>query len=515
MHWIFHSDESKRDGSKFRAGEKDDYFICNNKSSHSLQKPPPAMAAVVSSLVRARSAQRLVLPRFHSTAAGGAAAYVINGERYPRDVHSNTPPSILAKTSRNLHLLPAHPISIIRQIIQEHFAAYTPLTPRSPAVSVWQNFDQLGFPPDHPGRSPSDSYYLNQHYMLRTHTSAHEVESYQRGLDRWLLSADVYRRDEIDASHYPVFHQMEGTHVWPVSELHTLPALNAQLEASLAACPILIEDNTHISPSNPYQPTHDPVHAAEITKHLKHSLNSLIFRLFGHITKTSQKNGEKEPLRVRWIEAYFPFTTPSYEVEVWWEGEWLELLGCGVVMQKTLDEAGVPDKAGWAFGLGLERLSMVLFSIPDIRLFWTTDQRFHSQFSQGQITTFKPYSRYPECYKDMSFWLPVGSIGSASEQVDSAGGGASAAGGKGRVFHENDYYEIVREVAGDLVETVSLVRPLSPLSLPLHRQIRITDPSPLPLPARLTNSPTQKPTANQDATDSTTDTWIGRYQTKK
>lgn len=147
-------------------------------------------------------------------------------------------------------------------------------------------------------------------------------------------------------------------------------------------------------------------------------------------------------------------------------------------MQKTLDEAGVPDKAGWAFGLGLERLSMVLFSIPDIRLFWTTDQRFHSQFSQGQITTFKPYSRYPECYKDMSFWLPVGSIGSASEQVDSAGGGASAAGGKGRVFHENDYYEIVREVAGDLVETVSLVRPLSPLSLPLHRQIRITDPLP-------------------------------------
>ncbi|WVO20220.1 phenylalanine-tRNA ligase [Cryptococcus decagattii] len=431
------------------------------------------MAAVVTPLVRARTASRWAvtrararasrassvhavhaLPRFHSTAQGGGA-YVINGESYPRDVHSNTPPSILAKTNRNLHLLPAHPISILRQIIQEHFAAYTPLTPRSPAVSVWQNFDELGFPPDHPGRSPSDSYYLNQHYMLRTHTSAHEVESYRRGLDRWLLSADVYRRDEIDASHYPVFHQMEGTHVWPVAELHTLPALNAQLEASLAACPILIEDNTRISPSNPYQPTHDTVHAAEITKHLKHSLNSLIFRLFGHITKTNQG----EPLRVRWIEAYFPFTTPSYEVEVWWEGEWLELLGCGVVMQKTLDEAGVPDKAGWAFGLGLERLSMVLFSIPDIRLFWTTDQRFHSQFSPGQITTFKPYSRYPECYKDMSFWLPAGSLSRASK-VDIAGGAgasASAAGGKGRVFHENDYYEIVREVAGDLVETVSLI----------------------------------------------------------
>lgn len=186
----------------------------------------------------------------------------------------------------------------------------------------------------------------------------------------------------------------------------------------------------------------------------------------------------KEPLRVRWIEAYFPFTSPSYEVEVWWEGEWLELLGCGVVMQRTLDEAGVPDKAGWAFGLGLERLSMVLFSIPDIRLFWTTDQRFHSQFSQDQITTFVPYSRYPECYKDMSFWLPVGSVGVAGSEGEtktgsgSAAAGVSAAGGKGRVFHENDYFEIVREVAGDLVETVSLVRLSLSLSLAIAHSPR-------------------------------------------
>lgn len=442
------------------------------------------MAALVS-LLRARPGPRLpvaaratLATRLQSTAP---PPYVINGQAFPRDAHSNTPPSILAKTDRSLHLRPAHPIAILRRIIERHFADYTPLAPASPAVSVWQNFDQLGFPPDHPGRSPSDSYYLNKDYMLRTHTSAHEVESYRRGLDRWLLSADVYRRDEIDGSHYPVFHQMEGTHVWPVSELHTLPALNAQLEASLAACPILIEDTTRISPSNPYQPTHDPVHAAEITKHLKHSLNSLIFRLFGHVAAQRQGGAApKEPLRVRWIEAYFPFTSPSYEVEVWWEGEWLELLGCGVVMQRTLDEAGVPDKAGWAFGLGLERLSMVLFSIPDIRLFWTTDQRFHSQFSQDQITTFVPYSRYPECYKDMSFWLPVGSVGVAGSEGEtktgsgSAAAGVSAAGGKGRVFHENDYFEIVREVAGDLVETVSLVR----FSLSLSLSLAITDSPP-------------------------------------
>nr|XP_018264758.1 phenylalanine-tRNA ligase [Kwoniella dejecticola CBS 10117]OBR86916.1 phenylalanine-tRNA ligase [Kwoniella dejecticola CBS 10117] len=361
-------------------------------------------------------------------------SYKYNGATYPKDTYSNVPSSILDKLDRNLHLMPSHPISILRQIVEDHFSSYQALVPSSAVVSVHQNFDELGFPPDHPGRSLTDSYYLNREYMLRTHTSAHEVESYKKGLNKWLLSADVYRRDEIDSSHYPVFHQMEGTHIWPNTELHTLPQLNAELEKQLADIPIIIEDETTISPTNPYQAHHDPIHAEQITKHLKHSLNSLIFRLFGHHAKAGG-----EPLRVRWIEAYFPFTTPSYEVEVFWQGEWLELLGCGVVMQKTLDQSGVSDKSGWAFGLGLERLSMVLFSIPDIRLFWTSDSRFLSQFKQGQITTFQPYSKYPPCYKDMSFWLHQ-----TSPTAEEA-------------FHENDYCEIVRDVVGDLIESVTLI----------------------------------------------------------
>lgn len=101
---------------------------------------------------------------------------------------------------------------------------------------------------------------------------------------------------------------------------------------------------------------------------------------------------------------------------------------------------------------------MVLFNIPDIRLFWTDDSRFLSQFRQGQITQFKPYSKYPPCYKDMSFWLPPATV--TIEAGSEAGGAAPVSeqpeSGK-RLFHENDYCEIVREVAGDLVETVTLV----------------------------------------------------------
>lgn len=105
---------------------------------------------------------------------------------------------------------------------------------------------------------------------------------------------------------------------------------------------------------------------------------------------------------------------------------------------------------------------MVLFNIPDIRLFWSQDDRFLSQFKSGKITQFQPYSKYPPCYKDMSFWLPPNTTDlSSSTTTTNTGAAASAAGGKGRVFHENDYCEIVREVAGDLVENVTLVRFIS------------------------------------------------------
>ena len=96
----------------------------------------------------------------------------------------------------------------------------------------------------------------------------------------------------------------------------------------------------------------------------------------------------------------------------------------------------MPDKIGWAFGLGLERIAMVLFGIPDIRLFWSTDSRFSEQFQAGKISTFRPYSKQPPCYQDVSFWLP--------EQTSK--------------FHENDFCEIVRDVAGDLAEETKLVR---------------------------------------------------------
>jgi phenylalanyl-tRNA synthetase alpha chain len=261
--------------------------------------------------------------------------YEVEGQKYPKDEWSNVPNAILSKVPRRLHLKEGHPISTLRALIESHFTGFSYLNSLSPIVTTKQNFDDLGFGPDHPGRSKTDTYYLNEKTVLRTHTSAHEVDVFNAGERKWLLTADVYRRDEIDRSHYPVFHQMEGARVWGRTEqdMAALAAENTDRAKELKAADIIIEDDTRVGPQNPYQPEHNEDHAALVAANLKHSLNSMILTLFGGRTRG-------EPLKVRWIEAEFPWTTPSYEVEVWFQGKWLEILGCGVVKEPTLLRGG-------------------------------------------------------------------------------------------------------------------------------------------------------------------------------
>ncbi|KAH8914287.1 phenylalanyl-tRNA synthetase [Atractiella rhizophila] len=367
------------------------------------------------------------LPKFSLKRQYTAPASTSYASQHPPDSWTNVPPSILAKKDQNLYLNPSHPIGILRSLIHSSLSSYTSIPAPSPIVSTYKNFDELGFPPDHPGRSVKDSYYLNQNTMLRTHTSAHEVDTFRMGHDRWILTADVYRRDEIDYSHYPVFHQMEGADVVARENVSDYGPRTEKLERELSKENVLIEDTTRIGKDNDYQPEHDPKEVDLAVAHLKATINTMFL---GMLREPLQKTGEK--LQIRWIDAFFPFTSPSYEVEILYKGKWMEMLGSGIIKQHTLNQAGMSHKMGWAFGLGLERIAMLLFNIPDIRLFWSQDERFLSQFQAGRINEFKPYSKYPTCYKDTSFWAPTS-------------------------FHENDFCEIVRELCGDLVESVTLI----------------------------------------------------------
>ncbi|KAK3315362.1 hypothetical protein B0H66DRAFT_606247 [Apodospora peruviana] len=397
--------------------------------------------------------------------ASAASSVTVNGKTYPTDSWFNTPPKVLASIGRKLHLQNDHPVSITRQIIESMFPGPTfkAYNEFDPIVSTTENFDALGFPPDHPGRSKSDTYYINKDTLLRTHTSAHEAQLFRAAAsDGYLISGDVYRRDEIDRSHYPVFHQLEGSRVWDrnaVPNGDVVAAIYADL-ARLPSHDVAVEDPNppHHAERNPLQAEqgHTAAESEAVAAHLKRSLELMVVEIFLRAKAAAAKqdpNYVDEPLRVRWVEAYFPFTSPSWELEVYYAGDWLEVLGCGVTQQKILVDAGVPSKIGWAFGIGLERIAMLLFQIPDIRLFWSQDQRFLGQFAGVSenldlLKRFVPFSKYPASKRDISFWL-------GRSTVSAAGGNDRAPVSVGD-FHENDVMEIVRDVCGDTVEEVKL-----------------------------------------------------------
>ncbi|KAG9249023.1 hypothetical protein BJ878DRAFT_199661 [Calycina marina] len=378
----------------------------------------------------------------------------LQGQSYEKDDWFNLPPTIASQIARKLHVQKDHPISITRAIIESKFPSQTYKYHNDffPIVSTLQNFDSLGFPLDHPGRSKTDTYYINKGTVLRTHTSAHQADVFRRNeSEGFLISADVYRRDAIDRSHYPIFHQMEAARVW---DRKTVPNgdIAAAVWKDMEALPkhnMTVEDpNPPMHPErNPLQKKHLEDEAAAIAAHLKRSLELVVAEIFSRAKKAAimaNPDFADEQLKVRWVEAYFPFTSPSWELEIFWQGDWLEVLGSGVVAQDIMTNAGVPSQIGWAFGIGLERIAMLLFEIPDIRLFWSQDERFLSQFrgvmdNLDSLKRFVPFSKYPACYKDVAFWLRSSS---------------SAAGGGGSTFHENDIMEIVRDIGGDNVEDV-------------------------------------------------------------
>jgi len=318
---------------------------------------------------------------------------------------NNVPPHLIKYVGRDLHKNPNHPLGIIKQKIQDYFDSleggkFDMVDDKDPLVSAQACFDDLLIPLDHPGRKPSDTYYVTREggknvsspadTLLRTHTSAHQSELLRAGGERFLCTGDVYRRDEIDSSHFPVFHQMEGVKLFDPEEVGGKMTREEWLASP--GCKAIADD-------------------------LKKTLEGLCDALFG-------------PVEKRWIDEYFPFTEPSFELEIFYNGDWMEVLGSGVIHTGVLDNVGLSERHGWAFGLGLERLAMVLFKIPDIRLFWSEDRRFVDQFKAGQITEFKPFSKYPPCKKDISFFIPEG-------------------------FDPNDFYELARGIAGDRIEEIT------------------------------------------------------------
>ncbi len=254
-------------------------------------------------------------------------------------------------------------------------------------VPVSQSFDLFNFPPDHPARSKSDTYFINEDYILRPHTTVmwyyylREPQIVAKIKDnqeiKVLCHGKVYRKDEIDRNHMNIFHQMDGLYLRPVNQ-------------------------------------------GEVKQdELKEVLAQIAKTIFG------------EDIKYRFNDDTFPYTYDSLEMEVDKDGKWIEVLGAGLVQTSVLEKLGLDPKqyTGWAFGFGLERLAIISMELPDIRLLWSEDERVKKQLKLGQ--KFVEVSKFPPVIRDISFIVS-------------------------KNFTPNDYFDLIRDIGGDLVEEVQL-----------------------------------------------------------
>ncbi len=224
------------------------------------------------------------------------------------------------------------------------------------------SFDLFDFAPDHPARSRSDTYYVDDKNILRTHTTImwyyylrrQEVKNkIARGESVGALCfGKVYRKDEIDRAHMNIFHQMDG---W-----------------------FLVRKEEKI------------IGSAD----LQNILATIVKSIFG------------PDIKYRFNPDTFPYTDPSLEMEIRLDDKWVEVLGSGVVKGNVLDKLGLDSAKynGWAFGFGLERLAILSLDLPDIRLLWSQDERVRRQLKLGQ--KYKEVSKYPPIRRDISFVVP-------------------------------------------------------------------------------------------------------------
>ncbi|KAH0552698.1 probable phenylalanine--tRNA ligase, mitochondrial [Cotesia glomerata] len=373
--------------------------------------------------------QLKLLLRNCSTAAKANKKYAgeleLLGKKYTTDDWTNLTPKIISKLDKNLHTRQYHPLSHVRQKIVNYFyknfrnkcgnPTFSVCDNLPPVVSVYQNFDSLLIPKDHVSRSKDDCYYVNSETLLRAHTTAHQVELIKMGLDNFLVVGDVYRRDEIDSTHYPVFHQVDAVRLCVREEVFKNVCSSESLQ--------LFEVKGKESEDK------QAVHTLEAVKIMEHELKTVLVGLAQALFGSG--------IKYRWKDEYFPFTHPSWELEVFYNDQWIEVLGCGLIRHEILKNSGVNDRIGWAFGLGLERLAMCFYDIKDIRLFWSEDSGFLNQFRFDDPDTpvkYKPISIYPQLANDISFWLPVDTE-----------------------YSSNDFYDLAREHGGDIIEQIKLI----------------------------------------------------------
>lgn len=227
-------------------------------------------------------------------------------------------------------------------------------------ISVPILFDLFNMPEGHPARSKSDTYYVDESNVLRTHDTVFwyyylNLPEVKEKIARKenigaLCFGKVYRKDEIDSRHMNVFHQIGGLFLAP-------------------------DDKQTVTPED-----------------LKSVLTDVAKSVFG------------DDVQFRFYDHNFPYTDPSFEMEAFINNQWIEMLGSGQPRKSVLSNFGLEGYNGWAFGFGAERLAIASMELPDIRLLWSEDPRVVKQLQLGH--KFEEVSKFPPIVRDISFVVP-------------------------------------------------------------------------------------------------------------
>lgn len=228
---------------------------------------------------------------------------------------------------RGQHSGGLHPITQTLQKIEDLFVQIGFEVVDGPEIEDdYHNFEALNIPANHPARAMHDTFYFDEKTLLRTHTSSVQIRFMRERKPplRFIAPGRVYRCDS-DMTHTPMFHQVEG---------------------------LMVDEQVTFA-------------------QLKGLLGEFLECFFG------------KALQIRFRPSYFPFTEPSAEVDIMGENGWLEVLGCGMVHPKVLENVGIDSSryTGLAFGMGVERLAMLRYGIDDLRIFFENDLRFLKQFN--------------------------------------------------------------------------------------------------------------------------------------
>ena len=270
-------------------------------------------------------------PKRGATTGASAASVVVSASRVP--------PGDLTLPGNRRPLGSLHPVTQMQREIEEIFLNLGFRIETGPEIeNVYYNFDALNIPESHPSRDDWDTLYIDARTLLRTHTSPVQIHAMEKyGAPLYIITpGKCYRHDNPDASHSPMFHQIEGL------------AIDRDITFG----------------------------------DLKGTIDFFAKRLFG------------EKIRTRFQPSFFPFTEPSGEVaiscifcggegcRVCKESGWIEVMGCGMVHPQVLRNGGIDPAqyTGWAFGLGVDRFAMMKYDINDIQLFFQSDVRFLNQF---------------------------------------------------------------------------------------------------------------------------------------